>query len=116
MKKRTGRRLTKHIFVRKGKLSSTPADDTRPTVEKIAESDGGSKNDPVENRRSARAFLIGAAQAAVIIPILFYLRFGEINAFALSFTGFIVVLCLLIALGYSIPNKPEHQTPVEAPP
>jgi hypothetical protein len=70
----------------------------------------GPKDDPEENRRSVRAFLIGAAQAAVVIPVLFYLQFGEINAFALSFTGFVVVLCLLVALGYSITDRPEHQT------
>jgi hypothetical protein len=63
-----------------------------------------------ENRRNVRAFLIAAAQAAVVIPALYYLRFGEINAFALSFTAFIVVLCLLVALGFSIPDKPDSQT------
>lgn len=63
-----------------------------------------------ENRRNVRAFLIAAAQAAVIVPVLFYLRFGEINAFALSFTAFLVVLCLLVALGFSIPDKPDSQT------
>ena len=54
--------------------------------------------------------MIGAAQATIIIPILFYLHFGEVNAYALSFTGFVVVLCLLVALGYSIPDKPEYRT------
>jgi len=63
-----------------------------------------------ENRRNVRAFLIAAAQAAVLIPVLFYLRFGEINAYALSFTAFIVVMCLLVALGFSIPDKPGSQT------
>src|SRR6185295_5882158 len=38
------------------------------------------------------------------------LRFGEINAYALSFTGFIVVLCLLVALGYSFSDRPDSQT------
>ncbi len=63
-----------------------------------------------DNRRHVRAFLIAAAQAAVIAPALFYLRFGEVNAFALSFTAFVVVLCLLVALGFSIPDKPNPQT------
>jgi hypothetical protein len=64
----------------------------------------------VENRRGARAFLIGAAQAAVVIPALFYLVAGEVNAFALSVTGFFVVLCLLAALGYSTPGAPPGRT------
>ena len=87
----------------------------RPTpfaesLDGMAESDGGPKNNPAENRRSARAFVIGAAQAVFVIPFLFYLHFGEIDAFALSFTGFIVVLCLLVALGYSISDRPAPQT------
>lgn len=68
----------------------------------MTESGDSPEDDTVKNRRSVRAFLIGAAQAAVVIPLLFYLRFGEVNAFAWSFTGFVVVLCLLVALGYSM--------------
>jgi hypothetical protein len=76
----------------------------------LAEGSGdGTKDDPEENRQSARAFLIAAAQAAVFVPALFYLHFGELDAFGLSFTVFVVVLCLLVALGYSVPDKPEHR-------
>jgi hypothetical protein len=82
--------------------------------EKLIEDDGGADRGAARNRRSARAFLIAAAQAAVIIPFLFYLHFGEIDAFALSFTGFMVVLCLLVALGYSISDRPALQTHADA--
>lgn len=77
---------------------------------KADDSDGGPASDPVEDRRSAFAFLKSAAWAAVVIPALFYLRFGVIDSFALSFTGFMVVLCLLVALGYSVADKPELRT------
>jgi hypothetical protein len=81
----------------------------------VTESGDGHEDDAGKNRRSARTFLIAAAQAAVLIPLLFYLHDGEINAFGLSFTGFIVVLCLLVALGYSIPdNRPDRQTQADA--
>jgi hypothetical protein len=63
-------------------------------------------DDPRANRRSARAFLIAAAHAAVIIPLLAYLQFGEVSVFILSFTGSMVVLCLLVALGYSVQDNP----------
>ena len=72
------------------------------------------KDDPEENRRSARSFLIAAVWAAVLIPGLFFLEFGEIDAFALSFTGFVVVLCLLVALGFAIPDRPAQQAQVAA--
>src|SRR5205085_6847027 len=84
------------------------------TAEKGGGSDGGAKDDAAENRRLANGYLIAAAYAAVYIPALFYLRFGEINAFALSFTGFMVLLCLLVALGYAVQNTPDYQTPVRA--
>lgn len=79
----------------------------------MTEPGDGHEEDTGKNRRSVRAFLIGAAQAAVLIPVLFYLYFGEIDAFALSFTGFIVVLCLLVALGYWIPER-TSQTQADA--
>ena len=85
----------------------------RPSA-RAAESGGDTKADPEENRQSARAFLIAAAQAALFVPAVFYLHFGEIDAFGLSFTAFVVVLCLLVALGYSVPDKPGHRA--DAPP
>ena len=54
--------------------------------------------------------LDAALQAVFAIPLLFYLQFGEIDAYALSFTGFIVVLCLLVALGFYFSDKPATQT------
>ena len=102
--------LTKKDSVREGEPPGTPAARARENDVETARTYFGSENNPEANRRSARAFLIGAAQAAVIIPILFYLQFGVIDSFALSFTGFVVMLCLLVALGYYVPDKPEYQT------
>lgn len=76
----------------------------------MTQSGDGPEGDTRKNRRSARAFLIGAAHAAVLVPLLFYLRFGEVDAFALSFAAFMVVLCLLVALGYSMPGGAAVQT------
>ena len=102
--------LTKKDSGREVEPSSAPVSSPRENAVETARTYFGSENNPESNRRSARAFLIGAAQAAVIIPILFYLQFGVIDSFALSFTGFVVVLCLLVALGYYVPDKPEYQT------
>jgi hypothetical protein len=113
MKKSRDRRTAKHYSVRGVEQPVAPADEPRAVSEKAAQEGDGAKDDPEENRRSVRVFLIGAAQAAIIIPVLFFLRFGEINAFALSFTAFIVVLLLLVALGYSTPDKTAGQTPVK---
>lgn len=114
MKQPRGHRPARHETKRVGEQPVAPTDGTRAASDELDEAAGagdGPRNAPVENRRSARAFLIAAAQVVVFVPVLFYLQFGEVNAFALSFTGFLVVLCLLVALGYSIPDKPEQQTP-----
>ena len=80
----------------------------------MTDSDDGPEDDTGKNRRNVRAYLIAAAHATVLIPLLYYLRFGELNARAWSFTVFIVVLCLLVALGYSIPDRPDRQTQADA--
>jgi hypothetical protein len=132
MKRRRVRRGASHEPAARGGVQpSAPTDEPHAASNRAAESSNSDRaaesedratlpdttttSSPEENRRSARAFLIAAALAAVSIPALFYLQFGEINAYALSFTGFLVVLCLLVALGYSIPDKPEQQTPVDRP-
>ena len=65
-----------------------------------------------DNRQLAKRFLFGAIWAAILTPLLFYIKFGSINWFSIGFTIFLVVLCLLFALGLFIQNKPEYQTNV----
>jgi hypothetical protein len=64
------------------------------------------------NRLLARRYLLAASSAAVLTPALFYLRFGEVSCFAIGFTVFLVVLCLLVALGFYIQDRPSFQTEV----
>jgi hypothetical protein len=64
-------------------------------------------------RGLARKFLLGAAWAAVLAPLLFYLQAGEVSAFGWGFTVFLVALCLLVALGFYFADKPAYHTEVE---
>lgn len=65
-----------------------------------------------DNRQLAKRFLLGALWSAALTLLLFYLKFGSISCFSIGFTIFLVVLCLLFALGLFIQNKPEYQTNV----
>src|SRR5262245_58887380 len=65
-----------------------------------------------DNRQLAKRFLLGAVWAAVLTPLLFYLKFGTINWFSIGFTIFLVVLSLLFALGLFLQNRAAHHTPV----
>lgn len=69
--------------------------------------------DEVESRRKvARKFLMSVPWVVVLIPALFYLDSGEVDSFALSFTLFLVVFCLLAAAGFYYADMPEYHTPV----
>jgi len=114
IKKGRDRRTAKHYSVRRDEQSGTPADEPRATSEKVAQSDDGPKNDPEANRLMARRFLFSLPWLAAGIPILFYLEYGVIDSFALSFTGFMVVLCLLVAVGLYYGDRPEYHTTVAA--
>jgi len=65
-----------------------------------------------DNRQIVKRFLLGALWAAVLTPLLFYQKFGTLNWFSISFTLFLVVLCLLFALGFFFQTKTEYQTRV----
>lgn len=65
-----------------------------------------------DNRALVKQFLWAAVSAAFATPVLFYLKFGTINWFSISFTIFLVVLCLLFALGFQFYTKTEYHTDV----
>jgi hypothetical protein len=56
--------------------------------------------------------LLGALWAAILTPLLFYLKFGSINWFSIAFTIFLVVLSLLFALGFFFQTRKEYHTEV----
>jgi hypothetical protein len=56
--------------------------------------------------------LLGALWAAILTPLLFYLKFGSINWFSIAFTIFLVVLSLLFALGFFFQTRKEYHTDV----
>jgi hypothetical protein len=65
-----------------------------------------------DNRPLAKRFLLGALWAAVLTPLLFYLKFGTVGWFAIGFTVFLVMLCLLFAFGFFFQTKRAYQSPV----
>lgn len=65
-----------------------------------------------DNRQLVNRFLLGALWLVVLTPLLFYLKFGTVGWFAIGFTIFLVVLCLLFAVGFFLQTKTEYQTRV----
>lgn len=67
-----------------------------------------------DNSRLVRRYLWAAGEAAIVTPLLFYLRFGKVSWFAIASTVFLVVWCLLVALGFFFQNRSAFHTPVPA--
>jgi len=66
------------------------------------------------NRGLVRRYLLAAVEAALLVPLLFYWKFGTVSWFAIGFTVFLVVLCLLVALGLFFQNRSSFHTRVPA--
>jgi len=65
-----------------------------------------------DNSQMVRRYLLAAVEAAIVVPLLFYLKFGKVTWFAIGFTIFLIVLCLLVALGLFFQNRSAFHTEV----
>lgn len=68
--------------------------------------------DQRSRQQAIRQFLLGAVEYAVLIPLLFYLYFGEVGPLGWGTTVFFVVYCLLAAIGLYFQPRTEYHTPV----
>jgi hypothetical protein len=84
----------------------------RRTAETVVRSFYKQQTDPDSIKHNVRRWLIGAMWAVVLIPLLFYLRFGTVDSFGWSFTIFLVAYCLVAAIGTYFLVRPEYHTPV----
>jgi hypothetical protein len=68
--------------------------------------------DQVGNPVLIRRFVKAGFAAAVLVPVIFWLRFRTVGWFGWSFTAFLVLMCELFALGLYFGAKPRFHTPV----
>ena len=81
-------------------------------ADQIARSFFGVDQDNRSRQSAIRQMLLGAAESAVLIPLLFYLRFGEVGPLGWGVTVFFVAYCLLSAIGLYFGPRSEYHTPV----
>lgn len=89
---------------------STTDNDPSPqeTADQVAKAFFG-VTDNVTRQTAMRQLLIGAVECAILIPALFYLRFGEIGGLGWGTTIFFVAYCLLAVVGlYYRPQTGFH--------
>src|SRR2546423_6624330 len=88
------------------------ANQTRAAAEAVAQSYYAIEKSKVSPAQMVYRYLLGAVWALLLMPTLFYLRFGTIGAFGWVCTIFLIGLCLLSALGFYFIDRPEYHTTV----
>jgi hypothetical protein len=84
----------------------------KETADRMAKFFFGVGTDDASQKTAIRQLLLGAIICAASIPLLFYLRFGEVGGIGWGTTIFFVFYCLLAATGLYFRSKPEYHTPV----
>jgi hypothetical protein len=84
----------------------------RRVAKQVARSFAHAGSDQQSPSRDIRGWLIGIVWAVVLIPLIFFLRFGEVGPLGWGLTVFVVVLSLLVVVGLFFLRRPEHHTPV----
>jgi len=69
--------------------------------------------DEASRRRAIRDWLLAVPQLTVLIPFIFYLRFGFIGPLGWGLTVFFDVYCLLWAVGLYFRPRREYHSPVK---
>lgn len=82
------------------------------TADSVARTFFGVEADPVSRARALRRFLLGALEAAILVPALFLLRFGEVGPLGWGATVFFVAYCLVAAMALYFQPRTAYHTPV----
>jgi hypothetical protein len=93
----------------------SPEKDSPPSPKETADQAARSffgVTDEASNKNTIRQLLLGAIECAVLIPLLFYMRFGEVGGLGWGTTIFFVFYCLLAAISLYFRSRPEYHTPV----
>jgi hypothetical protein len=87
-------------------------DSPSKTARKIARNFFSAGSDSVSRREAIRQLLVTAVLSAILVPLLFYMRFGEVGPLGWGMTVFFVVYCLLAAIGLYFLPRQDYHTPV----
>ncbi len=84
----------------------------KETSDTIARSFFGVEADLVSRSIAARQMLVSALASAIITPLLFLLRFGEVGPLGWGTTVFFVTYCIVAAIGLYFGPRTQYHTPV----
>jgi len=81
------------------------------TAERVARSFFRVTNE-ASRQKAIRQSLLGAFECAVLIPSLFYLRFGKVGPLGWGTTVFFIAYCFLSAVGLYFQRRTEYHSPI----
>ena len=97
----------------KDELPNPPADnDPGRAADFVGRSFFDVGSDEASRRKAILRLLIGAVEATVLVPLIFFLQFREVGPLGWGTTVFFVAFCLLSALGLYFAPHTEFHTPV----
>lgn len=83
------------------------------TADQVARTFFGVGDDKASRQRAIRGLLLAAVESVVLVPLLFYLRFGAVTGLGWGLTIFFAAYCLLATIGLYFRPKSEFHTPVK---
>jgi hypothetical protein len=83
------------------------------TSEAVARVFFRSDSNPLTLKRDIRRWLLGVVWSVLLVPLLFYLKFGIVGPLGWGLTVFLSVYCLLSAAGLYFLAHPQYHTPVK---
>lgn len=89
-----------------------PVSQPQERASRIARAFFGAGAEKIPRRTALLQWLLGAVECAVLVPLLFYWRFGEVGGLGWGTTIFFVGCCLLAAIGLYFGPRPDYHTPV----
>jgi hypothetical protein len=90
----------------------SPQDEPQKTADWAARTFFGADSNPASGRRVIHQLILSALGCAILIPLIFYLRFGEVSPLGWGTTIFFVVYGVLAAIGLYFRPRTEYHTRV----
>ena len=90
-----------------------PNPSPQETTAHIAQDFFGAGAEKASQQRAIRQYLLAAVECSVLVPALFYFRFGEVGGLGWGLTVFFITYCLLAAIGLYFRPRTEYHTTVK---
>jgi hypothetical protein len=90
-----------------------PNPSPQEAADQMAQDFFGAGTDKASQQRTISQYILAAVECGVLVPALFYFRFGEVGGLGWGLTVFFIAYCLLAAIGLYFRPRTEYHTTVK---